>query len=398
MLPRLATSQLLPLHQQRKKKKRRSNLFFLNEKALFGAPFLLFTPCRLPVPLTRPIIENPQGAHMLGTFRSSLSVLSMLALALAGCAVTSPGSSDSERISALPTVVHPADNPGTAAKIALGKQLFVDKRLSGSGNMACQSCHFRELGWTDAKQFSKRDNGDTNARHTPSLYNVGYQTLWYWDGRATTLDAQILAAWRNQMSVDPAKAAASIAAVPGYQSQFQSVFGAGPTAASIAQALAAYLRSKNSDDSPWDRYEKGEKSAVSQAAIDGFTLFMGKGRCATCHTPPFYGNSTFYNIGLEAGKAKPDPGRFTVSKDEADTGAFKTPTLRSVALGAPYFHDGSVATLEEAVRYMANGGGNDPKKSPLLSPTGLSQAEIGSVVEFLKALTSTERWDPPKLP
>jgi cytochrome c peroxidase len=237
-----------------------------------------------------------------------------------------------------------------------------------------------------------------NARHTPSLYNVGYQSLWYWDGRANTLDAQILAAWRNQMSVDPAKAAATIAAVPGYQTQFQTVFGTGATPANIAQALAAYLRSKNSDDSAWDKYEKGDKSAVSQAAVDGFTLFMGKGRCASCHTPPFYGNSTFYNIGLEAGKAKPDAGRFTVTKNEADTGAFKTPSLRSVALGAPYFHDGSVATLEEAVRYMANGGGNDPKKSALLSPTGLTDAEIGKVMEFLKSLTSTERWDPPRLP
>ena len=159
-----------------------------------------------------------------------------------------------------------------------------------------------------------------------------------------------------------------------------------------------HLRTKNSENSPWDRYESGERSAVSAGAVEGFRLFMGKGRCAACHTPPFYGNSSFFNIGLEAGKAKPDPGRFNVTRNEADTGAFKTPTLRSIAISGPYFHDGSRATLEEAVRYMAAGGGDDPKKTPILTPTGLSDAEIAKLVEFLKTLTSTEPWEAPTLP
>jgi cytochrome c peroxidase len=125
---------------------------------------------------------------------------------------------------------------------------------------------------------------------------------------------------------------------------------------------------------------------------------MGEGRCAACHTPPFYGNSTFYNIGLEAGKAKPDIGRFNVTKKDEDLHSFKTPSLRSIELSAPYFHDGSVARLEDAVRYMANGGGNDPKKSPILTPTGLSDAQIGKIVAFLKTLTSTEPWQAPAIP
>ena len=181
-------------------------------------------------------------------------------------------------------------------------------------------------------------------------------------------------------------------------SQFNAVFGTGATPDAIVKSLAAYLRTKVSTDSPWDRYEAGQRRAVSKDAVEGQALFMGKGRCAACHTPPFYGNSTFYNVGLEHGKATPDIGRSNVTKKPEDTSAFKTPSLRSVALSAPYFHDGSVATLEEAVRYMAGGGKPDPNKSPLLSPTGLSDAEIGKVVAFLKSLTSEEPWEAPALP
>ena len=319
------------------------------------------------------------------------------ALCIAACAVPDAGP-PIQRISALPAIVQPADNPSTPAKVALGAQLFVDKRLSGSGNTACQSCHYRNLGWTDALPLSKRDDGVVNARHTPTLYNVGHQTLWYWDGRAATLEGQILAAWRGQSGADPVKIVALLNTIPGYASQFQAVFGASATPEAVAKALAAYLRTKNSENSPWDRYESGERGAVSADAVAGFRLFMGKGRCAACHTPPFYGNSSFFNIGLEAGKAKPDPGRFNVTRNEADTGAFKTPTLRSIAISGPYFHDGSRATLEEAVRYMAAGGGDDAKKTPILTPTGLSDAEIAKLVEFLKTLTSTEPWEAPKLP
>ncbi len=302
------------------------------------------------------------------------------------------------RISALPPMTHPADNPTSPTKVALGSQLFIDKRLSGSGNTACQSCHYRNLGWTDAQVLSRRDDGVLNSRHTPTLYNAGYQSAWYWDGRATTLEGQVVAAWRGQSGADPVKISALLNSIPGYAAQFQAVFASPATPETVSKALAAYFRSLVSEDSPWDRYESGDRKAVSSDAVAGFGLFMGKGRCATCHMPPFFGNSTYFNIGLESGKAKPDPGRFTVTKLDADSGAFKTPTLRSIALSAPYFHDGSRATLTEAVRYMASGGGDDPKKTSALVATGLSEAEIGQVVEFLKTLTSTEPWTAPALP
>ncbi|TVQ84512.1 MAG: cytochrome-c peroxidase [Chromatiaceae bacterium] len=326
----------------------------------------------------------------------ALIVLTLLLASL--WTATTIASEATARPSALPPMTHPEDNPATPEKIALGAKLFLDPRLSGSGTMACQGCHYHELGWGDGKVLSPRDNGDMNTRHTPSLYNVGYQTVWYWDGRAPTLEAQILAAWRAQISADPDVATARINDVPDYVEQFQAIYDEPATPENIVKSLAAYLRTKNSDNSPWDRYETGETDAVSADAIAGQALFMDKAGCAACHAPPFYGNSTFFNIGLEYGKENPDPGRFNVTENEADRGAFKTPTLRSVARHAPYFHDGSAATLEEAVRYMASGGGDDPNKSPLLIDRELSDEEIGQLIAFLESLVSTEDWEPVAVP
>lgn len=323
------------------------------------------------------------------------------AAALAACASgTAPvaGSKAAASPQALPAMAHPADNPPSDAKTALGKQLFVDTRLSGSGQMACQSCHYHHLGWTDAKALSVRDDGKTNTRHTPTLYNVGHQSVWYWDGRAATLEGQVMAAWRAQTGADPAKVAALLNGVDGYRGQFRQVFGSDATPETIAKALAAFLRTLNSDGSPWDRYAAGDTKAVSSAAIEGQALFAGKGGCIACHAPPFYGNSSFFNIGLEHGKDKPDAGRQAVTKNEADRGAFKTASLRSAAKSGPYFHDGSAATLKEAVRYMASGGKPDPNKSTALRATGLSEAEIDKIVAFIESLSSTEAWVAPTLP
>jgi cytochrome c peroxidase len=297
-----------------------------------------------------------------------------------------------------PAPPDPPDNPTTPEKAALGKQLFFDKRLSGDGSMACQGCHFRHLGWTDALPLSRKVGGGMNTRHTPTVYNTGYYTAWYWDGRAKTLEGQITAAWKAQIGADPAKATAVIAAVPGYQAGFQKVFGAAPSEENIAKALAAFLRTLNSGEAPWDRYAAGDKTAVSADAAAGAELFTGKAGCAACHKPPLYSDGMFYNVGLEAGKAQPDLGRFAVSKDPADTSAFKTPTLRSIGISGPYFHDGSVASLEEAVRYMAAGGKADPHKSQILIDRKLSEKEIGQLVAFLNTLTSEESFEPPKLP
>ena len=317
---------------------------------------------------------------------------------LASCATPEETKPIVGRMSALPPMTYPADNPTSPAKVALGKQLFADTRLSGAGKAACQSCHYRDLGWTDAKTLSLKEDGSVNTRHTPTLYNVGHQSLWYWDGRAATLEAQTLAAWRGQTLADPVKIAALINTVPGYVTQFQSVYGGPATPDNIVKSLTTFFRTLNSENAPWDKYEMGDVKAVSSDAVEGYKVFAGKGQCIVCHSPPMYGNSTFFNIGLEHGKAKPDVGRFNVTKEPSDMSAFKTPTLRSIELSGPYFHDGSVAKLDDAVRYMAGGGKPDPNKSPILRDTQLSDKEVSQVVAFLKTLTSTEKWEQPKLP
>ncbi len=317
---------------------------------------------------------------------------------LVACATQTPAGIGYARSAALPAPPDPADNRTTPEKAALGKQLFFDPRLSGDGSMACQGCHFRHLGWTDGLPLSRKVGGGMNTRHTPTVYNTGYLTSWYWDGRAKTLEGQITAAWKGQIGADPAKASAVIAAVPGYQTQFQSVFGAAPNPDNVAKALAAFLRTLNSGEAPWDRYAAGETTAVSADAVAGYALFTGKAGCAGCHQPPLFTDSQFHNIGLEAGKPQPDPGRFAVTKEAADHSAFKTPTLRSVAISGPYFHDGSVASLEQAVRYMAAGGGAGATKSSLLVDRKLSDPEIAQLVAFLNSLTSDEVFTPPQLP
>lgn len=292
----------------------------------------------------------------------------------------------------------PAENPDSPAKVALGAQLFYDTRLSSTGAMSCESCHYRALGWTDTLKLSTRATGVVNTRHTPTLYNVGHQTSWYWDGRATTLEGQITAAWKSQLGATTDKVAATVNAVPEYRAQFGAVFNDSASELRIAQALASYVRTLNSGPSAWDRFQGGDRRALSAEAQAGWQLFIGKAGCAACHVPPRFADGLFHNIGLEAGKATPDRGRAVVTKDPKDERAFKTPTLRSVALSKPYFHDGSAATLEQAVRYMASGGGNDAGKSPLLVNRNLSDAEVAQLVAFLTALTSNEPAPKPRVP
>ena len=335
----------------------------------------------------------------MGMIRVGGLIVAAVSAAL-GCVMTPPRyAGDYARSPALPAAPpDPADNPTTPEKAALGKQLFFDRRLSGDGSMACQGCHYRHLGWTDGLPLSPKVGGGMNTRHTPSVYNTGYYTAWYWDGRAKTLEGQITAAWKAQIGADPAKAAATIAEVPAYRAEFEKVFGVPPNADNVAKALAAFLRTLNSGESPWDRYIAGDRTAVSAEAIAGGELFSGKAGCAACHTPPLYSDSAFHNVGLEAGKPGPDPGRYAVTKDPKDMSAFKTPSLRSVGISGPYFHDGSVDSLEAAVRYMASGGKPRTATSELLVDRRLSDREVAQLVAFLNALTSDERFVAPALP
>ena len=168
----------------------------------------------------------------------------------------------------------PADNPITAEKVALGKQLFFDPRLSKTGKMSCESCHHPENGWTSGTALTARFDGSMNTRATPTLNNVGYLRLWYWDGRGKTLEAVATAAWQKQMGGDPDAIAMKLNEIPGYKDTFQKATGGPATGDSIAKTLATFMRAIKSEDSPWDRYEQGDKSAVSEDVVKGFDVFV----------------------------------------------------------------------------------------------------------------------------
>lgn len=289
----------------------------------------------------------------------------------------------------------PADNPMSAEKVALGHQLFMDKRLSGDGSRSCYSCHQNELGNADGRVLALGAGDKPLTRNTPTIWNVGYHANGlYWDGRSATLEAQAIGALEGgNMGIgkdNMAAKAKEIGALPEYAEQFAKVFGLEAGAEvqmeHVAKALSAYERTLLCGDSAFD------KSEMSEAAQRGWDLFRGKASCTTCHSGDNFTDDAFHDVGIshdETGALRPDAdvGRGKPSGSEADNYKFRTPTLRNVSRTAPYFHNGSVATLEEAVRYMAVGGnGKAPGIDQNLRNTGLTDAEIADLVEFLKAL------------
>jgi cytochrome c peroxidase len=232
------------------------------------------------------------------------------------------------------------------------------------------------------------------------MHNVGFLDRLYWDGRAVTLEKNVVAAWKAQLGGKPEEAAARLAAVDAYAKAFQAAFGAGPNETTVVHALSSFLRTLQSGDSAYDRWQGGQQDAISEQAQKGFALFTGKAACATCHTPPLFTDKLFHNTGVGMQAASPDVGAAAKAAfdDEKKTGAFKTPTLRDVAKTSPYFHDGSVATLADAVRLMGKGGHANPHRDPLLTDRQLGDDEVAQLVAFLETLTGNVPFTAPKLP
>lgn len=299
----------------------------------------------------------------------------------------------------------PAENPITQDKATLGWKLWFDKRLSGDGTLACYSCHVNEKGLTDGLALGKGAFGKALTRSAPTLWNIGYHAEWYWDGRSKALEGQALAAWKlaNMGGKDKEKDEISAAILStlnkAYQADFQKVFGGPANEKQIAQALATFMRTIISKTTAFDKWQAGDQAAVSEAAKRGFAAFQ-KAKCTNCHVGFLLTDLQFHNVGIGLVDGKPkDVGRFANSKIEKDTGAFKTPTLRDIARTAPYFHDGSVATLEDAVKLMVNGGNDNPFLDKVnLVKAEITAAEQADIVEFLKSLTETATIPTPKLP
>lgn len=286
----------------------------------------------------------------------------------------------------LPAVPASAENPLTAEKAELGWKLFYDKRLSKDGSMACARCHLLNRAFTTGNALDAKVGGAMNKRNSPSVLNLAFHPTWYWDGRAATLEAVSAAAWKGQLGADPVASAQALNEVPVYKAMFERAFGEPATADNVPKALASFFRTLNNGNSPWDRAQAGEKNAMPSDAAEGFKLFNSKG-CVTCHVPPLFTTFEFENVGIGD-----DAGRKDATRADADQGKFKVPSLRNVALTAPYFHDGSAATLDDAIALMAKGGNNNPNLSTKLKAQKLTAKESRQLKLFLESLTGTSTY------
>jgi len=306
-------------------------------------------------------------------------------------------------IGPLPTVVPiPATNLNYKAKVDLGKQLYFDGRLSKSNAISCAFCHNPFTGFADPRQTPIGVGGGIGGRQAPTVYNTGFIPLQFWDGRAGSLEEQAIGPIVNpvEMAETHENVVKKLGKIKGYQQQFRAVFGTDVNLQGIAEAIAAYERTVVSTNSAFDKYVLGDAKAMDESAIRGMSLFKGKARCILCHNGPNFTDNQFHNLGVpQAGPMKEDLGRFYVTRQERDKGAFKTQTLRSITETAPYMHDGIFKTLEEAVDFLDQGGGQNPNLSPMVKPLGLTPPEKADLIAFLKALAGESiKFEMPKLP
>ena len=286
----------------------------------------------------------------------------------------------------------------TKENVALGEMLFFDPRLGRKGLGSCADCHEPARAWADDGARSLTLAAKPNLRHTPALVNLAWVPELGWDGRYPSIEDAVRAHWKGQLDVDPADAVAVLATVPVYRAHFRRASGGSPSMDAAVSALAAFVRTRFQGDTPWDRYERGDRDAASADAEAGYVLFTGKAQCSTCHVPPLYTDHAFHRMGLIQSQ---DEGRGRV--DPAASGAFRTPTLRGAALHPPYFHDGSAETLEAAIDWHLAGGtgqGAGPDViDPALVPITLTDAERAQLLAFVRALSpASVTFRPPELP
>jgi cytochrome c peroxidase len=261
----------------------------------------------------------------------------------------------------------PEENPLSADRIELGRRLFFDRRLSRDGSIACSSCHDPERAFSDGRAIAVGVFGRKGRRNAPALINRGYGRLFFWDGRVARLEEQVLKPIEdaNEMDLPLSQAAARV--------------GLGPE--QISRALASFVRSILSGDSPFDRFINGDRAALTLEQQAGLQLFRAKANCVACHVGPNFTDERLHNTGIAWRDGKfADAG--------AGQGDFKTPTLREIARTAPYMHDGSVATLEDVIEYYDRGGNQNTHLDSELRPLHLSAEEKRNLVLFLSSLSA----------
>lgn len=310
----------------------------------------------------------------------------------------------------------PPENPVTPERVALGRKLYFDKRLSRDGTVACATCHDPAKGFSDGKAVSEGIGGQRGARNAPTVLNAVFNEFQFWDGRAASLEEQAKGPMINpvEMGMGSHDDVVKAVAIPDYRDDFQKVFGRPPQIDDVAAAIAAFERTVVSGDSPFDRFHAGDKSALSASAARGWDLWNGKARCNTCHpfgdATPNFSDNKFHNIGVAAkgrdfasiarqAASVADPaqlafhkdytelGRFISTRQPKDIGAFKTPGMRDVALTAPYMHDGSEKTLMDVVVFYDKGGEPNPYLDGGITPLKLTDQEKQDLVAFMESLT-----------
>jgi cytochrome c peroxidase len=305
----------------------------------------------------------------------------------------------------LPPVPAPAENPPTRETIALGEKLYFSPLLSIDNTVSCASCHDPRKGFTDGQPVSAGVGGKKGNRNAPTVINAAYAAPLFWDGRAASLEAQAAGP-----IVNPVEMAHTFEGVEKSLNQnaelramFEAAFGPAPdgrppvTMARITAAIAAFERTVLRGNSPFDRYQYGgDKSAMSPAAVRGLAVFRDpkKGNCAVCHTIEekyaLFTDNKFHNlgVGMNPEGELTDSGRFTVTSQQADMGAFRTPTLRNIAQTAPYMHDGSFKTLKDVVDFYVGGGNANPHlDKEIKALSHLTKQERADLVAFLESLT-----------
>lgn len=294
--------------------------------------------------------------------------------------------------------------PPDPTRARLGRWLFYDTRLSADRSVSCATCHRPEHAFSEPQSTPTGVGGQRGRRKTPGIINLAARTAlpgetrdpgptFFWDGRATSLEQQVLApiADTREMGLEHPAMIARFSGIDGYRRYFQEAFGSADiTTERIASALSDFVRTRRSGNAPYDRWSYGrDANALSREAQRGMDIFFFNGRCATCHAGFNFSDGLFHSLGIgrdpQTG-AFADEGRFSVTKDPRDMGAFKTPGLRDVEKRAPYMHDGSLATLREVVEFY-NRGTNVPQRNGRLVPLGLSQSDVDAVVSFLESLS-----------
>lgn len=317
---------------------------------------------------------------------------SILALALTGCPSDLEPTKDPLYTvpKGFPEPTFPADNPVNADKIELGRKLFYDSLLSSDKTVACASCHKQELAFTDGKEVSRGVNGELGSRNSPTIVNAAYASRLFWDGRSATIEEQALAAATNpaeMRAVEPV-IDARLQQDSAYSVEFARAFGTGtkPTTRLAMKAIATFVRTVLSGSSRYDEFNNGNTGALNDSEKRGKDLFFSaKTQCAECHSGHNFTDDKFHSTGLFTHYF--DKGRFDVTKTSADVGKFKTPSLRNIALTAPYEHDGHIPTLEAVIEHYNSGGKDFLNKDSRVRKLNLTEAEKQDLIAFLHSLT-----------